>query len=726
MDRKPEALPLVEELFGCVERILFSDEEKGFVIAKIKEPKKRELTTLTGSMPGLQVGESVHCLGRWKAHPKHGPQFEVDLFEAKAPSDLVGIQKYLESGMIKGIGPAYAERIVKKFGVGTLKVIDETPQKLLSIQGIGEKRVETIIRCWGEQREIRSVMIFLRGHGVSPGFAQKIFKQYGVESVAKLKENPYRMARELSGIGFKSADLIAQNLGIEKEAKERIHSGIEHVLWELSGEGHVCYPRAQLTECVAPLLELEPSIVEKGIDELAVEGLVIEDGGFIWVRGLFLSEVGIARELSRIKGGSCALRSVDIPKALAWGEENLRIQFAEQQKLAIAKAMEEKVMVLTGGPGTGKSTITNAILRISEKLTKRIELAAPTGRAAKRLSEITRRRAQTIHSLLEMDFTNGGFKKGKEHPLAADLLIVDESSMIDTSLMHNLLKAVPTSCRVIFVGDIDQLPSVGPGSVLRDLIDSGEIPVVSLTEIFRQAKGSHIITGAHRINQGEMPYLGGNKDFRFVEKGEPEEVLEEIVQLVSSRTLPFDPLKEIQVLCPMKRGIIGTENLNLVLQEKLNPSDSPLSRMGRRFHKSDKVMQIRNNYDKNTFNGDVGFIEEIDHSDQVIMVSFDGRSIPYDFSELDELVLAYAVSIHKYQGSECPCVIIPVHTTHFKLLHRNLLYTGVTRGKKQVILVGSKRAVAIAVQTKDAQTRHTGLKGQILAFSRSGRPALQC
>lgn len=707
-----------EEVIGFIDSIVFSSDENGFVIARVKEPKNRETVTIVGTMPGVQIGETIHCKGAWKKHPKFGRQFEVAAFETKAPTDAVGIQKYLESGMIKGIGPTYAERIVKKFGAKTLDVIDETPEKLLQVPGIGEKRIERIIKCWAEQRQVRNVMIFLRGHGVSPSFAQKIYKAYGDESIAKMRENPYRIAQDIRGVGFKSADQIAQNLGIARDAPIRIQSAIQHVLWELSNDGHVCYPKEELVGVCEEMLGVEG--VLKELDVLEQERAVVEEEGYVWIKPLFLAELGIAREMKRLMEAPCSLRGVDTQKALLWVQEKLRIDLAKQQAEGVAAAVNEKVMILTGGPGTGKSTITNAILRISEKLTSKILLAAPTGRAAKRMSEITKRKAHTIHSLLEVDFTKGGFKKNQDNPLSCDLLIVDEASMIDTLLMYHLLKAIPKLCRVIFVGDIDQLPSVGPGNVLRDLIDSETLPVVRLTEIFRQAKGSHIIVNAHKVNQGEFPYLSGNRDFRFIEAMEPEEVKGAILQLLARELPEFDVKREVQVLCPMKRGIIGTENLNEELQQLINPqAGEPLLRMGRRFFKGDKVMQIRNNYDKHLSNGDVGYILAIDLVDQVMKVDFYGREVIFDFSELDELVLAYAVSIHKYQGSECPCIIIPIHTTHFKLLHRNLLYTGITRGKKRVYLVGTKKAIAIAIHNQEVKLRHTQLKRQMTQFLRN-------
>lgn len=707
----------MDEVFGYIDSIVFSGEDSGFVIAKIKEPKKRDKTTLAGTMPGVQIGENIRCKGNWKNHPKFGLQFEVISFESEAPTDVVGIQRYLESGMIKGIGPAYAKRIVEKFGADTLTIIDTKPQSLLRVEGIGERRVEKIIHCWEEQRLVRNVMIFLRGNGVAPSFAQKIFKKYGEQSIEKMRENPYRIAREIHGVGFKSADKIAQNLGIAKDAPQRIQAGIEYVLWELSADGHACYPKEGLIETCTQILETNQTQVENELRSLEMQGSVVCEGKMVWVKPLYAAELGIAKELVRIQRGSCALRQVDVEKALAWVEEKLCIQLATQQKEGVKSAISEKLMILTGGPGTGKSTITNAILRILEKLTKKILLAAPTGRAAKRMSEITRRKAFTIHSILEMDFISGGFKKNKDNPLTCELLIIDEASMIDTHLMHSLLKALPTHTRVIFVGDIDQLPSVGPGNVLRDMIQSEKVPVIRLTEIFRQAKGSHIITNAHRINQGEFPYLQGERDFLFRERETPEQVQQTILDLLKHPIGDFDPKNGIQVLCPMKKGIIGTENLNQIIQNLLNPSNNPLMRMGRRFHKGDKVMQMRNNHQKEVYNGDVGTITSIDTVDQMLSVNFYGKEIDYDFSDLDELVLAYAVSIHKYQGSECPCVIMPIHTSHFKLLHRNLLYTGITRGKKKVILVGTKKAIAIAIRTQEVQKRHTGLREKIEAIS---------
>jgi exodeoxyribonuclease V alpha subunit len=704
-----------DELFGYIDTIVFQAEENGFTVARLKEPRKNDLTCLVGVMPSLQPGETVRCQGKWKHHPKFGQQFEVASLDFQSPTDLIGILKYLSSGMIKGIGPAYAERIVKKFELETLKVIDETPKRLYEVEGLGEKRIETIISCWGEQSAIRKVMVFLRGHGVSPAFAQKIYRTYGDESIEKVKNNPYALAKEIFGIGFKSADALAKGLGIPQNSPIRIDCGIEHVLWELSNDGHVCYPLNEFLQVAATTLEVAEESVEERVHHLVLKQMIVLDQEKIWVKPLFLTEVGIARELSRLKTSPPTLRTVIEHKALDWVEEKLNLKLAPEQKAAVTSGLKDKVMIVTGGPGTGKSTITRAILEVSEKLTSHIFLAAPTGRAAKRLYQITGKHASTIHSLLEMDFQAGGFKRNRDNPLNCDLIIIDEASMIDTQLMYHLLKAIPDTARVIFIGDVDQLPSVGPGNVLKDMIASETIPVTCLKQIFRQARGSRIVTNAHRINQGEFPSLSDQpkSDFEYIDKATPEEILPEVIALVRDR-LPkshrFHRFDDIQVLSPMKRGIIGTENLNRELQKELNPSPTPLIRMGRSFHLGDKVMQIRNNYQKKVFNGDVGRISQIDLGEQTLQVIFDMKTVDYDFSEMDELVLAYAVSIHKYQGSECPCIIIPIHTTHFKLLNRNLLYTGITRGKKRVILVGTKKAIAIATKNEEVKQRFTGLQ----------------
>lgn len=704
----------MDTLSGYLESILYFEEQSGFTVAKLKEPRAREPVAITGYLQGIRPGETVQCQGSWKAHPKHGKQFEVTAFQTVAPSDVIGIQKYLESGLVKGIGAAYAKRIVEKFGKDTLQIIDSSPDALSEVPGIGKKRLERIKACWTEQRAVRDVMIFLRSFNISPAYAQKIYRHYGDQCMTKMRGNPYLLARDIHGIGFKVADGIAEGMGIDSKAPVRIAAGIEFTLWQLSEEGHTCFPKKELCQEVCNRLTVPAELVDAQLDELIKEGSIVENKGYLAIKPLYLFEKGIARNIEKLMSNSCSMRPVKQEEAIKWVEERLKIELAPEQQEAVKISLKEKLHIITGGPGTGKSTITRAILEISEKLTRSILLAAPTGRAAKRMSEITRRRAFTLHALLEVDFSTGGFKRGPDYPLNCDLLIIDESSMIDTKLMYYLLRAVPAHARLILIGDIDQLPSVGPGNVLKDLIASEKVPVTTLKKIFRQAAGSLIITNAHKINHGQMPFLNPSQkgDFFFLEEEQPEKILETLVSLVTTR-IPkkyrFHKFNQIQLLSPMKRGVIGTENINLILQEKLNPTPHPLFYMGKRFHLGDKVMQIRNNYDKEVYNGDVGRIDTIDLEEQQLLINFDGKIVEYEFSELDEICLAYAISIHKYQGSECPCIIIPIHTSHFKLLYRNLLYTGITRGKKLVILVGSKKALAMGVNNNEVLHRHTQL-----------------
>lgn len=701
----------MEQIFGYIERITFYNPENGFTVARLKMPKKSDLVTIVGYLPNLQPGESVRLVGDWKHNSTHGIQFVVQECYIEAPNDLVGIQKYLESGMVRGIGPIYAERIIKTFGLKTLEIISDKPDLLLDIPGIGEKRVKKIKKCWQEQKSIREVMIFLQKYGVSPSFAQKIYRKFGDQTLEQIQENPFALARQIRGIGFKTADAIAEKLGFPKDAVQRIDAGIEYVLLELADEGNTCYPIEELCKKAEEILEVP---IQDRIAKLIAEQRIVQEEGLIWLKGLWLAEQGIAREILRLQTAKSRLREVNREKAVDWVEGQLKITLAPNQNEAVKHALTDKCHIITGGPGTGKSTITNAILTITAKLTRNIILAAPTGRAAKRMSEITRREASTIHSLLQFDFSERGFKKNKDNPLSCDLIIIDEASMIDTNLMYSLLKAIPNHARVLLIGDIHQLPSVGPGNVLKDLIASNTIPVTELTEIFRQAAGSRIITNAHLINQGIFPNISIEKksDFFFVKAEEPEVVLDKILSLVTQRLPKFyrlNPIEEIQVLAPMKRGMIGTENLNQILQQKLNPQEDVHTQGGTRFGLSDKVMQIRNDYNKEVYNGDIGRIKKIDRIEQEIIVNFDGRDVVYPFLDLDDLVLAYATSVHKYQGSECPCVVIPVHTTHYMMLHRNLLYTAVTRGKRLVVLVGTGKAIAIAVSNDDVKKRHTGL-----------------
>lgn len=723
----------MEQICGFIERITFQNAENGYTVAHIQEPGRSSQTCIVGNLHSIRPGETIRCYGSWKQHLIHGKQFIVDKHQTEIPTDITSIKKYLGSGLIKGIGQTYAGRIVEKFGSETLNIIDQTPNRLTEVQGLGQKRIEKIQSCWSEQKSIREVMIFLQSFEVSPTYALKIFKKYGSQSIQRVKENPYHLARDIFGIGFKTADTIAKKMGIAPESPQRIDSGIEFALNELSSDGHVCYPIHDFLGEASNMLGTNESLVESRLSPLKNEGRIeifeiVVDGKIlphIWLKPLFLAETGIAREIKRLLSTKSDLRDVNISKALDWVQEKLNIQLAQNQKIAVSCSLSNKIQIVTGGPGTGKSTITNAILTITEKLTDKIILAAPTGRAAKRMSEITKKKASTIHSLLEFDFKTGRFKRNREFPLDCDLIIIDEASMIDTYLMYSLLKAIPEKARVIFVGDICQLPSVGPGNVLKDMIRSNCIEVSQLTEIFRQASGSRIITNAHLINNGTFPdiSLKSDSDFYFLEAIESKDVLHNIVNLVSQR-LPkkygWDPINEIQVLAPMKKGEIGTENLNCALQASLNPNGEAIYYAGSKYSIGDKVMQIKNDYKKEVFNGDIGRILSIDNVEQELVVSFEEREVVYDFSDLNELMLSYAVSIHKYQGSECPCIVMPIHTSHFKLLHRNLLYTGVTRGKKLVVLVGTKKALGIAVRNDEVKKRHTGLYQALVGINFNG------
>jgi exodeoxyribonuclease V alpha subunit len=702
---------LMETLTGTVSSIVYAGAENGFTVAKIESDNGE--TIIIGTLPSLQPGECLKCQGTWKKHAQYGKQFEVSSFESHVPSDLVGIKKYLESGMIKGIGPSYAKKIVGKFGLNTLKIINEEPSRLSEVGGIGPKRLKTILKCWEEQHAIRDIMIFLRGHGVGAAYAHKIYKIHKENSIEKVQNDPFSLTRSIQGIGFKTADKIAESVGIAKESPQRIDAGIEFVFQELAGAGHTCYPEEEFLTAAETILEVSAKLVASRISFLLENGSLSRDNGKLWVRLFYLAEQGIAKEVIRLSDAPSSLREVDEEKAIEWVQEKLRLTLAKEQREAVYQGVGQKFMVITGGPGTGKSTITKAILRISEKLTSKILLAAPTGRAAKRMSEITYKKAFTIHSILEMDFISGTFKKNQDNPLSCDLLIIDEASMIDTRLMQSLLRAVPDHCRVILIGDVDQLPSVGAGNVLKDIIEAEVVPVFQLKRIFRQAANSRIITNAHRVNRGYMPDLTPipGSDFLFLAKELPEEILDEVLHQVQQGI--FTAKGRTQVLSPMKKGILGTENLNALLQKTLNPSTKPLIRMGKCFHLYDKVMQIKNNYEKEVYNGDIGFITKIDLEEEQMEVSFDNTPVIYEFSELTELILAYAVSIHKYQGSECDRIILPIHTSHFKLLNKNLLYTGITRGKKQVVLIGTQKAVILAVKKAESDGRYTGLKEQL-------------
>lgn len=716
----------MDEIFGYIERITFQNADNGWTVARLQEKGKRELTTVVGTLTSIQVGETVRCTGSWKNDLTYGYQFQVAEYKVEQPSTLHGIKKYLGSGMIKGIGNKFAERIVDYHGLETLDVIDQKPEALLEVEGIGKKRLEKISHCWAEQKAIREVMIFLQGFGISPTYAQKVFKTYGDNSIEIIQNNPYQLAQDIWGIGFKTADTTAQRMGISRESDMRIDSGVEYVLSQLANEGHTCYPVDQFLDAAQKLLEIDSRLVSDRLEyiqkteRIVIAPLVIEEKmtACVWLTVFHNCEKGIANEIIRLQRFQPVMRKIDPAKAIAWAEKQQHIQLAAQQQSAVINSIDHKFHIITGGPGTGKSTITRVILGILHQLTPKIMLAAPTGRAAKRLSEITGMQASTIHALLKFDFSINGFQYNRDNPLDCDLLIVDEASMIDTVLMYNLLKAIPDEAKIILVGDVDQLPSVGAGNVLQDMISAQTLPVTKLTEIFRQAANSKIIISAHRINAGLLPQLKNKKntDFFWIKEDDTEKMALTIAALVKTR-LPsayrFDAFDDIQVLSPMNRGVIGTRNLNTILQRALNPSSEPLVKMGRSFHVGDKVMQIQNDYDKAVFNGDVGRIEKIDRVEQEVIAIFDQRAIHYDFADLDQLMLAYAVSVHKYQGSECPCIIMPVHTSHYMMLYKNLIYTGITRGKQIVVLIGMEQALQMAVRNDKVAKRFTGLQEQL-------------
>ena len=714
----------MDRLRCVVERITYQNEQNGYTVLKCRAAGYQDLVTVVGALPEIHVGSVLALTGEWTAHPRFGRQFSVAICEETLPATVYGIRKYLGSGLVRGIGPRFAERIVSTFGERTLEMIEEQPEALFIVPGIGKARVEQIKKSWAEQKEIRNIMLFLLGHNVSTAHATKIWKTYGNDSIRVVTENPYRLADDIWGIGFKTADTIAEKMGFEKEKYARLRSGLLYSLNRLADEGHCYALRPQLTETGAELLGVDASLLEMTLDEMIRNGDVrtealpygTENSGTrqetaIYLPPFYFSETGAAKRLHRIAEAKRSFRA-DLPEpeadrqiARATGMEH-----DPAQTEAIHTAIRSKVMVLTGGPGTGKTTVTLGIITAFRIARARILLAAPTGRAAKRLAEATGMEAKTIHRLLEVKPPEG-YQRNEENPLEGDVLIVDECSMIDLLLFYALLRAVPESMTLIFVGDIDQLPSVGAGNVLRDVIDSGAVPVVRLTRIFRQAAASRIITNAHRINRGEMPDLsnGNGTDFFFTAQEGPEKAAQEIIALVKSRLPAYYsvPSGAIQVLTPMQRGAVGAENLNMLIQAAVNPEGEGLRRGGILYRTRDKVMQIRNNYDKEVFNGDIGIITAVDMEERALTVNFDGRPVAYDISELDELVLAYATTIHKSQGSEYPIVVMPIMMTHYVMLQRNLVYTGVTRAKRCLVLIGTRKAVSMAIRNTNVQKRNT-------------------
>ncbi len=713
--------PTTEVLAGLVERVTFHNEDNGFCVLRVKARGKREPITVVGHAAVISAGEFIQASGEWANDRTHGVQFRARFLKTMPPTTTEGIEKYLGSGMIRGIGPAYARKLVRAFGSQVFDVIEAEPHRLREVAGIGPKRADGIATGWAEQRAIREIMIFLHANGVGTSRAVRIYKTYGADAIQVISEDPYRLARDIRGIGFKTADALAMKLGIEKTAMIRARAGISFALTEALDEGHCGLPRDDLLPLAVKLLEIPDTIV---LDALRLEldaGQVIADQvegrDCVFLGGLYHAERSIADRLRILSRGSMPWKSIDAEKAIPWVEARTGLALADSQKTAIHAALRSKVMVITGGPGVGKTTLVNSILRILAAKKVCLLLCAPTGRAAKRMTETTGHEAKTIHRLLEINPKTGGFRKNEESPLDCDLLVVDETSMVDVVLMNSLLKAVADHTAVLFVGDIDQLPPVGPGQALADIIASGAVPVVTLTEVFRQAALSQIVQSAHRINSGQMPDLSAPRDatdFYFVEASGPDIAITRLIELVKERIprrFGFDPMRDIQVLCPMNRGGLGARSLNIELQRALNPRGEPkVEKFGMTFAIGDKVMQIENDYDKEVYNGDIGYVEAIDLELGEMTIAFDGRPVAYAFGELDQIVLAYATTIHKSQGSEFPAVVIPVTTQHYMMLQRNLLYTGVTRGKRLVILLGQKKAVAIAVKNVSGRRRWSKLR----------------
>ena len=697
-----------------VERITYQNPDNGYSVMKVKVKGYDDLVTLVGNLLEVPAGSVLLCEGDWKVDKRYGSQFVCQSWEEVMPATVYGIEKYLGSGLVKGIGPKFAQLIVRQFGLETIDVIETDIDRLYEVPGIGKKRVEKIRESWEKQKDIKNVMLFLQGHGVSTAYAAKIYRQYGKESIDLVKENPYRLADDIWGIGFKTADSIAAKMGYEKNDLRRCQSGLIYTLNQLANEGHVYAEEEQLVKAALELLEADEVPIREALTHMVqTEDLKLEDEA-IYLPPFYFAEVGTTNRLLALLHAS----DQDFTKKMnvqALSKET-GIEYDEVQLQAIEEAIRSKVMVLTGGPGTGKTTTTQGIIAALKHMGLRILLAAPTGRAAKRMSEATGMEAKTIHRLLEFN-PKDGYKRNDENPLEGDALIVDECSMIDIILMNNLMKAIPSSMRVVFVGDIDQLPSVGAGNVLRDIIESEKIPVVRLTRIFRQAQTSRIVMSAHAINQGLFPDTSNGKqtDFFFIQQEEPEKVAEEIVNLVKNR-LPkaySQKVSNIQVLTPMQRGVVGAANLNMALQNALNPSQIALNRGGYSFRQGDRVMQLRNNYDKDVFNGDLGYVESVDMEERTLLVNFEDRLVEYEASELDELTLAYATTIHKSQGSEYPIVVMPVLMTHYVMLQRNLIYTGITRAKKICVLIGTKKALSFAIRNMSVLKRNTKLKERL-------------
>lgn len=726
MSTKTKEPAALENISGTVESIIFRNDETGYTVCTLKTTNRdagsrlhEEKVTVVGSCAAIWEGEELHAEGQWNRHPAHGHQFQAKTITCITPTSTEGIRRYLASGMIKGIGPKFAERIVEKFGSQTLEIIDKQSARLREVEGIGATRCALIKKSWIEQRGVREIMIFLQSHGIGTAKAARIYRQYGSDAIAVVKRNPYRLCEDVWGIGFKTADAIALSVGVPHDSEIRACAGLLYTLKSEAEEGGHCFTNdADLLLHAQELLSISVEILANALTKQIEEGLLVKEENRIYLRDLYRAECRVSQKLKQLLETPRLFKPIEATKAIAWAEKKMRFQLAPLQREALANAIHSKVSIITGGPGVGKTTIIRALTDIFSVRKLQIHLAAPTGRASKRMSEATHREAQTIHRLLKFNPSLGHFEFNAEKPLEGDCFILDETSMIDIKLMDYFLTALPEKATLILVGDIDQLPSVGPGNVLRDLIASGVIPYCKLDTIFRQDKTGLIVRNAHHVNHGE-PFETNEttqSDFYFIETAEPETIISRTVELMTQRiprTFGMDPLRDVQVLTPMRKNLLGTENLNEVIQTALNPTGPALLRGYTRYRRGDRVMQMRNNYDKDVFNGDIGFIKEVSEEDQYLIILFDGRPVRYEQNELDELVLAYASSIHKSQGSEYAAVIVLMHTQHYKLLQRNLLYTAITRGKKLVIVLGSSRAVGIAIRSNQVRERRTTLSARL-------------